>query len=378
MSSKRPLVALLATLPLLAAQTWQLHAQEYAPVVPLAARSMLLDIAAAGDRLVVAGEHGIVLSSDNNGGDWRQARVPTSQMLTGIYFIDGQHGWAVGHDGLILASDDGGENWRIQRDGLAAQQQSNLELREAAQRHVEELQQRLATAGKEIQEQLELDLDDARVALEDADLTLAEPVFTAPLMDVWFQDANRGWAVGAFGTFLATEDGGQHWLSAQTQLANAEECHLNAITGDGKGRVFIAGECGVMYRSMDSGRSWDSLQPFYDGSWFGAVYNAQHDTLLVFGLRGNLYRSTDFGATWAPVTNDSTNTLAGGTSSPQGEIVLAGAGGTVLISADGGQSFQHTTMEDRLSLSSGLSRDGKLVLVGQGGVKIGKNAIDHE
>jgi len=378
MLSKHPSAVLLGTMSLLAGLAWHLHAQEYAPIVPLASKSLLLDIAPAGKRLVVAGEHGVVLYSDDNGGHWQQAAVPTTRMLTATHFVDGRHGWAVGHDGLILVSNDGGENWRIQRDGLALQHQTNLELRETAYRQVEELEQRLATADEAAKVQLEVDLEDARVDLEDADLTLAEAVFTSPFMDVWFQDANRGWAVGAFGTLVATEDGGQHWVTQDSRLDNPDEFHLNTVTGDGKGRVFVAGEGGVMFRSPDSGKNWESLEPFYDGSWFGAVYDAQHDALLVFGLRGNLYRSTDFGATWDPVDADNSNTLAGGNASAAGGIVLAGGDGTVLLSTDGGQTFQKNTMKDRLSLSSGIGHDGSLIVVGQGGIKTGKDGLDHE
>ncbi len=378
MSLRNQVAKLLVTLPLLATVAAYVETQELAPIMPLATKSLLLDIATAGERLVVAGEHGNVLYSDDNGKHWQQAAVPTTQMLTGIHFVDGQHGWVVGHDGLILVSDDGGENWRIQRDGLAVQHQTNLELREMAHRDIAELEQRLAAADEDAKVQLEAALEDARMDLEDADLTLEGAVFTSPFMDVWFQDANRGWAVGAFGTLVATEDGGQHWVSQQTKLDNRDEFHLNTITGDGKGRVFIAGEGGVMFRSMDSGRSWESLKPFYEGSWFGAVYEAQHDTLLIFGLRGNLYRSIDFGTHWEPVLNDNNNTLAGGSSSAQGGIVLAGGDGTVLRSTDGGQTFQKSIIKDRLSLSSGIGRDGNAVLVGQGGVKIAKDEIDHE
>ncbi len=64
-----------------------------------------------------------------------------------------RRGWAVGHDGLILVSDDGGENWRIQRDGLAVQHQTNLELRETAHRQFEELEQRLELAEEETRAQ---------------------------------------------------------------------------------------------------------------------------------------------------------------------------------------------------------------------------------
>jgi photosystem II stability/assembly factor-like uncharacterized protein len=319
-----------------------------------------------------------VLYSDDNGSHWQQAAVPTTRMLTSIHFVDRLHGWAVGHDGLILVSNDGGENWRIQRDGLALQHQTNLELRETAHRHVEELEQRLTTADEDAKVQLEVELEDARIELEDADLTLAEAVFTSPFMDVWFQDANRGWAVGAFGTLVTTEDGGQHWVNQDSKLDNPDQFHLNTVTGDGKGRVFVAGESGVMFRSPDGGQSWESLEPFYDGSWFGTVYDAQHDALLVFGLRGHLYRSTDFGTTWEPVNADNSNTLAGGNAYAEGGIVLAGADGTVLLSTDGGQTFQKNIMKDRLSLSSAIGRDGRLIVVGQGGVKTDKDGLDHE
>jgi len=368
----------LMMLSLLSASIGQVQAQETAPIMPLATKALLLDISLADERLVAAGEHGIVLYSDDNGNHWQQAAVPTTRMLTSIHFVDGRHGWAVGHDGLILVSNDGGENWRIQRDGLALQHQTNLELRETAHRQVEALEQRLATADEAAKAQLETDLEDARIDLDDADLTLEEAVFTSPFMDVWFQDTNRGWAVGAFGALVTTEDGGQHWVNQDSKLDNPDEFHLNTVTGDGKGRVFVAGEGGVMFRSPDGGQSWESLEPFYDGSWFGAVYDAQHDALLVFGLRGHLYRSTDFGITWEPVKADNSNTLAGGNASAEGGIVLAGGDGTVLLSTDGGKTFQKTVMQDRLSLSSGIGRDGSLIVVGQGGVKTGKDGLDHE
>jgi photosystem II stability/assembly factor-like uncharacterized protein len=133
-----------------------------------------------------------------------------------------------------------------------------------------------------------------------------------------------------------------------------------------------------MYRSTDNGEHWELLPALYDGSWFGAVYAAKHNALLVFGLRGNLFRSTDFGTTWERVPHDGTDTLAGGTSSRLGEIVLVGGGGTVLASRDGGQSFRHTTLEDRLGLSSGLSHGTELLLVGQGGVRSHRGDIAHE
>ena len=343
--------------------------QQAAPMMPLAQRALLLDICAAGNRLVAAGEHGIILYSDDDGKHWQQAMVPTEQMLTGVSFAGAGYGWAVGHDGLILFSDDGGESWRIQRDGLAIQQQTNIETREVADRKLVALQRELAVAEAENRAELELALDDARLDLEDADMVLEEPVFASPFMDVWFQDSNHGWAVGAFGTFVGTTDGGQHWVNRAGELHNPDGFHLNAITGDGKGRVLIVGEGGVMFRSMDGGGNWEALEPVYAGSWFGTAYDEKHDALFIFGLRGNLYRSTDFGSTWQLVPNDSNTSLAGGNAS-EGAVVAVGGVGTLLLSTDGGRSFRRSMLEDRLSLASGLVRDGRLILVGQGGLRV--------
>ncbi len=357
---------LLACLAVASACTW---ATQYAPLMPLASRSLLLDIAPAGERVVVAGERGHILFSDDAGANWQQGRVPTTQMLTGIHFIDANRGWAAGHDGLVLASEDGAATWQVQRDGLAVQHKRNVAARSRALETIASLEKALAVATAEEREELELALEDARFDLEDSDLALAEPVFTSPLMDIWFQDAERGWAVGAFGTLVATRDGGGHWEDSAQALDNPDEFHLNTITGDGAGRVFIAGEGGVMFRSLDAGDSWEALQEIYAGSWFGAIYHAPTDALLVFGLRGNLYRSTDFGSTWSPVAHDAQVTLSGGTTNDAGHIVLAGGVGTYLVSRDGGASFERRALPDRLNLSTGLAWGDDIILLGQGGIQ---------
>lgn len=348
-------------------------AAQYAPMMPLAPQSLLLDITSADQRIVAAGERGHILYSDDRGDSWVQARVPTTQMLTGVHFANAQRGWAVGHDGLILVSDDSGASWRVQRDGIAAQQQANLENREQAYQQVKRLQaQPVETAG-EPDTTAKLALEDAVMDLEDAEAALLEPVFTSPLMDVWFRDEQHGWAVGAFGSFMGTSNGGQTWEDYSGRIENPDEFHLNTIAGDKQQRVFIAGEGGVMFRSLDGGATWESLQPFYEGSWFGALYSAEHDALLLFGLRGNLYRSTDFGDSWQSVATESHTTIAGGNVGDSGRLALAGGVGLILQSVDGGQTFTSDVLPGRLSLSSALYSGDRLILVGQGGIQVQDN-----
>src|SRR5213593_949007 len=65
--------------------------------VAMAAKSMLLGAAQAGERLVAVGERGIVVLSEDAGRTWRQARVPVSVTLTAVRFVDAKQGFVVGH-----------------------------------------------------------------------------------------------------------------------------------------------------------------------------------------------------------------------------------------------------------------------------------------
>ena len=176
----RTRLALVATLVTVGIASSVTHAQldpndsanKPAEIEPLAAGSLLLDLAVAGNRLVAVGERGHVLLSDDQGVTWRQAKsVPTRVMLTAVYFVDAQYGWAVGHDETILNTADGGENWTRSHFAAEAQQ---------------------------------------------------------PLLDLWFANRVSGIAVGAYGAYFTTNDGGRNWSSAkfappgfQTERAHA-------------------------------------------------------------------------------------------------------------------------------------------------------------
>src|SRR5262245_47851611 len=82
----------------------------------LAIRVPLSAMATAGQRMVVAGQRGHILHSDD-GKTWVQAGVPLSSDLTALSFPTATQGWAVGHEGSVLHSGDGGLTWSKQLDG---------------------------------------------------------------------------------------------------------------------------------------------------------------------------------------------------------------------------------------------------------------------
>jgi len=294
-------------------------ADEYSTESAKASQSLLIDATHAGKRLVVVGDRGHILFSDDQGNTWTQARVPTRQLLTAVFFLDEKRGWAVGHDAQILASNDGGATWSKQLEDLSRE---------------------------------------------------------APLLDVTFLDAQHGFAVGAYGALLETRDGGQHWQDIAERLDNADQLHLNGIAVIKEAGLFIVGEQGSMFRSSDNGQTWAKVEGPYEGSLFGVIGTAKPHTLLAYGLRGNLFRSTDFGDSWQPIELKAARGnlefgLASATLLDDGSLALVGNGGSVLRSVDDGQTFSVYNRADRIALAgvSGLANGG-LLLVGQGGVHL--------
>jgi len=308
-------LAFAAPLPLQAADAATITSIES----PKAVTSLLLDIAHAGKRLVAVGDRGHILFSEDAGRNWVQARVPSRQLLTAVYFVDDKHGWAVGHDAQILASDDGGANWELQHEDLERE---------------------------------------------------------APLLDILFRDTSTGYAVGAYGALLETSDGGKTWNDVSDRLDNEDGYHLNGITAVKDAGLFVVGEAGSMFRSADWGQTWEKVQGPYEGTLFGALGTASANTLVAYGLRGNLFRSTDFGKSWQQIKLLSESGplefgLANGSLLKDGNLVIVGHGGSVLTSKDAGRAFTVVNRADRASLA-GATDDaaGNLVLVGQGGVHL--------
>jgi photosystem II stability/assembly factor-like uncharacterized protein len=191
---------------------------------------------------------------------------------------------------------------------------------------------------------------------------------------VWFRSDQEGYVTGSYGMLLHTADAGQNWELVSDRIGSAQAFHLNQIVAAPDGALFIAGEAGNVYRSLDGGQSWDTLQPGYEGSFYGIVVvpdgSAGYE-LLAYGLRGNLYASVDRGETWSQLDSGTTITITTGMLLPDGAVVLAGQGGLILTRAPGQSSFVAARNPDRRVIS-GIEQqtDGHLLLVGLGGVRL--------
>ncbi len=306
-------------------------------IAPLARESLLLDIAAANDRAIAVGERGHVLVSESRA-DWRQVITPTQSLLTAVSAV-GNHAWAVGHDQVILHSSDGGLSWEKQNFDTQSD---------------------------------------------------------GPLLDVLFLDQQRGYAIGAYGQFMSTQNGGADWtlelISDRTRAATEEvvedeaaaddedswlvstdigdemgDPHLNAIVRSEAGLMILA-EAGAAYRSRDDGATWTKLSLPYGGSMFGGV--AMDDgAVLAFGLRGNVYRTTDLGDSWEQVDSGTESSLYGGYALAGSRAILVGAGGTVALAPAGARQLRLLSFPDGGTMTAVLAiSDVQFVIVGENGV----------
>lgn len=301
---------------------------------PLASKSLLLDITKVGGTLLVAvGERGHILTS-RDAINWQQANVPIQSTLTSVFFINNSLGWAVGHDSSILNTRDGGKNWQIQQ---------------------------------------------------------YLPAMQKPLLDVVFKDENNGIAIGAYGQFYRTVDGGENWsfefhdefllpedadylneLKLEDNEAYLDERasilpHFNRMYRAGR-TLYMVGEIGLIAKSNDFGLTWEAFDEIYNGSFFD-VKRTHGGALLISGLRGNVFRSTENGISWKGIPTNSTSSINSIVLGDEGYVYLLGNNGAFFISEDDGVSFISRTQDDGKPLISGVWFNGKIVAVSDVGVK---------
>ena len=340
---------------------------EYSMQMRSVANSTLLDIARAGQRLVAVGERGHILYSEDRGEHWVQAQVPTTVMLTRVFFIDDLMGWAVGHDGNVLATLDGGVSWTLQRDGVADQVGINEQRAGRALGETEALRAQLTATSEDQLAVLEEALAEAEWALENAREVMEEAVYAPPLMDVWFSSPEIGWAAGAYGVLLHTGNGGRDWADWSHKVENPEELHFNGVVGDNKGNLYLASEWGTIFVSANGGEQWKTVESGYDGSFFGLLPSPESGNVFAYGLLGTIYRSSDQADIREALQSGVTASLFGAEAS-EGHLIFVGQGGAATLTRDDGVTFTPLIQSRRDGLFGVVSLgSGIFIATGEGG-----------
>ena len=292
----------------------------------LVSEILLTDSTHRGERFIAPGLYGNVIYS-SDGINWQQSNSPTQSLLTTVFFINDKEGWVGGHDTLILHTKDGGENWEIQYED--------------------------PITGGDIPK---------------------------PILDIVFKDENNGYAIGAYGLMLTTSDGGKNWEEVDTtdglyDLLESKdmepEPNFNSMILY-KDKLLIVGELGTILIFDDTAEGldrWEILDSPYTGSFFG-VKELSTGELFIYGLRGNLYRSSDGGQSWDKIETGTIANIFDCVEMADGTLVFAGASGTILRMhkrAMVTEKMPYPHFDSLMSMQ--IIRDGELLLFGSSGVK---------
>ena len=341
------LVALALTLPAASAAGIKDVLDTPASASPLAAKSLLNGLALAGNRIVAVGQRGQIVYSDDRGANWTQAKVPLSSDLVAVSFPTPQQGWAVGHDGAVLHSADGGQTWEKQLDG-----------RSAGKRLLDDFATRAVKGTLGSQDESQKLLGEARrIAAQGAE---------NPFLDVWFADEKNGFIVGAFNLIFSTNDGGRTWTPWFDRTDNPDRLHLYAIRGIGDD-IYVTGEQGLVLKLDRQAGRFRAIATPYKGTYFGVA--GTKDSVVVFGLRGNAFRSADGGANWQQVETGVQDGLTGAAAYGPNGLVLVSQSGNVLLSHDRGEHFALQRQANQTPASAVVAFDNSIVIAGARGVR---------
>ncbi|CAM3635986.1 WD40/YVTN/BNR-like repeat-containing protein [Parendozoicomonas haliclonae] len=296
------------------ASTGMLSAQAVAePVSDQILSSLMLDVDKAGtsNHLVAVGDRGHVLWSEDEGKAWQLGENSTQVLLTAVDFPTVNIGYAVGHDAVVLKSTDGGRSWNKVYEDKEAE---------------------------------------------------------VPLLDVLFTDANNGFVMGGYGYLLQTTDGGKTWHNRFDSVENFDEFHYNGMTQLKNGMLMMVGEAGTMYRSSDNGKSWETLESPYEGTFFGVSALEQLNGAVAYGLRGNAFITNDSGDTWTELDTGTEQTFFSGLVLKGNMPLLVGTGGT--FSRNDGDDVLVNNQSDRAVLTGIVkTSDNVFVVTGENGIR---------
>lgn len=119
------------------------------------------------------------------------------------------------------------------------------------------------------------------------------PTFES-LISVTCGPDNSYWATGSFSTLMSSQDKGANW----TELSLNEDATISSVQFFDQDNAVAVGEFGFMARTEDGGQNWAIQEPipnefFPLGSYFSDV-----DTGWVAGLGGTILSTADGGLTW--------------------------------------------------------------------------------
>jgi photosystem II stability/assembly factor-like uncharacterized protein len=284
------------------------------------------------------------ISSSAQVGAWSKQRSGTLAWLHSVFFLNENHGWAVGSRGTLLETTDGGINWQ-QRRRPSEDVIRDVYFRDEStgwlvcERNMYDLKEKddprayfmKTTNGGERWVRL-------NVRGVDIDATLTRALFsnTGPAWAIgeggaiytsrdgginWsrlsgptrhlllggiFIDDDRGWLVGAGATILQTSDGGDTWHLSR--LTGSEGIRFNAASFVDNRLGWAVGSGGAILRTINGGRIWARQNSGVDSDLLDVKFLDAVEGWAV-GMDGTVIYTNDGGLKWTTERSETTHPL---------------------------------------------------------------------
>ncbi len=286
----------------------------------------------SGDGWAV-GAGGAVVATSDGGVTWQAESSGSGYSMSDVAFAGGRHGWAVG--ATVLGTADGGRSWTTQ----AAAGPGEL----SAVTAVDATHAWAAGGTAGAQGRVLVTTDGLSWRAQDVGVCQR-------LRDIAFSDRLHGWAVGFWGTIIATTDGGATWtaqhatpdgVSGGADLSAATLDSVDFLNDDvGWAAGYVSGglSCrALLLATTDGGAHWTTRS-------LGAIGTGLHDVTFVdaqHGWAAAWYRqqavilaTADGGTTWRAKCRGS-NDVIGLAAAGAGCICAVGDHGTIVTLAGG-------------------------------------------
>lgn len=325
-----------------------------------------------------------IIHTTNGGTTWNQQLVDyTSGLFEGLFMVDLNHGWVVGHKAKILNTTNGGANWNlVTNTGLSSSYRCRTVFF--------------------------IDANTGWIAADDtlgnhpivhttnggASWTTQNPGISNQVSALYFLDANNGWLAGSGGQISHTTNGGSNWTTqSRSVLYNdlygvssaPDEYNVWAVgifgaivhTANGgtvwttqngntprnlKGVCFVdgnngwaAGDSGTIIHTSNGGGTW-SAQASGTASGFQSIFFSNADTGWAVG-NGSVYtKTTNGGANWSTpgfISDQQLNSIYF-VNTKVGWAVGGsfGANQRIIKSTNGGQTWNPQTSANTSSLNA--------------------------
>jgi photosystem II stability/assembly factor-like uncharacterized protein len=284
-------------------------------------------------RVVVVGDKGVVMLSDNEGQTWLRQQLKHGFKYDDLYSVaftaDGSSGWVVGDHGVIFRTDDHGATWIEQKVPAGATGALTKIAVSGAQN---------ACAGGD---------HGVILCTSDGGATWnLQKIGDIGLFDLAFTDANNGWAVGEFKTMLHTSDGGKSWkiASGGDRMKTTDPYFAIAFAGGHNGLAL--GVAGDALETSDGGAIWKPADLSIEHKSFYAVVAPPTPAGAFFAAGETGVAALIVGGKLSQIQSGTSNAIAGLAFSEHLAIAV-GLSGTLLKSNDGGQHWHSLNIAEQ-------------------------------